>query len=121
MSFFFFATWISYGQDLSPSAEKRVNLITRVMAAELGLNEPEYLKLKALNRERVVKADEIAELYSQDQALMDKKLQELEFNFDKKFKAMLSPSQLAAYAAYRQSPDTELALSGKGNTREKKE
>jgi hypothetical protein len=121
VSFFFFATCISYGQDLSPSAEKRVNLITRVMAAELGLNESEYLKLKALNRERVVKSDEIVELYSQDQPLMDKKLQELELNFDKKFKAMLSPSQLAAYAAYRQMPDTELALSGKGNPTEKKE
>lgn len=85
------------------------------MAAELGLNESEYLKLKALNRERVAKADEIAELYSHDPNLMDKKLQELESNFDKQFKAMLSPTQLAAYAAYRQSPDTELALSETAN------
>jgi hypothetical protein len=116
ISFFFFTVLVSFGQDLSPSAEKRVNLITRVMTAELGLNESEYLKLKALNRERVVKADEIAELYSHDQALQARKLQELENSFDKKFKAMLSPSQLAAYSAYSQSPDTELAMSGTGNT-----
>lgn len=121
ISIFFCATLISFGQDLSPSAEKRVNLITRVMASELGLNESEYLKLKALNRERVVKSDEIAELYSHDQALLDKKLQELETNFDKQFKSMLSPSQLAVYSAYRQSPDTELAFSETGNKAPKKE
>jgi hypothetical protein len=121
ISFFFCATMISLGQDLSPSAEKRVNLITRVMTTELGLNESEYLKLKALNRERVVKADEIAELYSNDQAMMDKKLQELDTNFDKQLKAMLSPTQLAAYAAYRQSPGSGLAFSetaGKGAKKE---
>jgi hypothetical protein len=121
ISLFLFTALISFSQDLSPSAEKRVNLITRVMASELGLNESEYLRLKALNRERVVKSDEIAELYSHDQALQAQKLQELETSFDKKFKAMLSPSQLAAYAAYRQSPDTEIALSKPVNGTAKKE
>jgi sulfate adenylyltransferase subunit 1 (EFTu-like GTPase family) len=91
------------------------------MASELGLNESEYLRLKALNRERVVKSDEIAELYAGDQTLQTKKLLELETSFDKKLKAMLSPSQLATYAAYRQSPDTELALSEVGKTPAKKE
>ncbi|MGV3504335.1 MAG: hypothetical protein ACO1O1_11550 [Adhaeribacter sp.] len=96
---------------MNSSTEKRVNLITRVMATQLGLNESEYLRLKALNRERVVKSDEIAELYGQNQALQAQKMQELEESFDKKFRAMLSPSQAAAYAAYRLSPDTEIALS----------
>jgi hypothetical protein len=121
ISFLFFTASLSFGQDLSSSAEKRVNLITRVMTAELGLNESEYLKLKALNRERVVKSDEIAELYSHDPDLQAKKLQELDTSFDKKFKAMLSPSQLAAYAAYRQSPDNGLALSEPAKATNKKE
>lgn len=104
-------TLIGFGQDLNTSTEKRVNLITRVMASQLGLNESEYLRLKAMNRERVVKSDEIAELYAQNPALQAQKMQELEESFDKKFRAMLSPSQAAAYAAYRLSPDTEIALS----------
>jgi hypothetical protein len=121
LSFFFFASFTSMAQDLSSSVEKRVNLLTRIMASELGLNEAEYLKLQALNRERVVKSDEIAELYSHDQALQTKKLLELEASFDKKFKVMLSPTQVAAYNAYRLSPDTEIALSDSGSPNPKKE
>ena len=121
LSFFLFSATLSMAQDLSSSAEKRINLLTRVMAAELGLNEAEYLKLQALNRERVVKSDEIAEFYAHDREIQAKKLLELEASFDKKFKAMLSPNQLAAYNAYRQSPDTEIALSKSGKAAPKKE
>lgn len=115
----FCTTLLAVGQDLNTSTEKRVNLITRVMASQLGLNESEYLRLKALNRERVVKSDEIAELYSHNQALQSQKMQELEESFDKKFRSMLSPSQAAAYAAYRLSPDTEMALSQASTTPKK--
>lgn len=101
----------SFAQDLTPSAEKRVNLLTRVMATELGLNESEYIKLKALNRERIIKSDEIAEMYSNDATMQSKKLNELETSFDKKFRAMLNADQLAAYMAYKHGPDSELALS----------
>ncbi|MGV3640728.1 MAG: hypothetical protein ACO1NZ_09430 [Adhaeribacter sp.] len=111
LSLLFCTTLVSFGQELNTSTEKRVNLITRVMASQLGLNESEYLRLKALNRERVVKSDEIAELYAHNQVLQSQKMQELEESFDKKFRAMLSPSQAAAYASYRLSPDTEIALS----------
>ena len=100
-----------FAQDISPSAEKRINLLTRVMAAELGLNESEYIRLKVLNQERIIKSDQIAEIYSHDPATQAKKILELETNFDKKIRAMLSPTQLATYAAYRHGPDNELALS----------
>ena len=121
LSFIFFTATLSMAQDLSSSAEKRINLLTRVMASELGLNEAEYLKLQALNRERVVKSDEIAEFYAHDREIQAKKLLELEASFDKKFKAMLSPNQLTAYNAYRQSPDTEIALSKSGKAAPKKD
>ncbi|MDB5262845.1 MAG: hypothetical protein JWQ14_2126 [Adhaeribacter sp.] len=103
-------------QDVSDSAEKRIALITRVMTAELGLNESEYIRLKALNRERIVKGDEIAEYYSNNPDIKAAKLQELENNFDKKFRNMLNPSQLAAYSAYKHDPETNLALKEKHNT-----
>lgn len=103
-------------QQISESAEKRIALITRVMAAELGLNESEFIRLKAYNRERIVKGDQIAEFYSNNPLLKAKKLQELETSFDKKFKAMLNPTQLAAYAAYKHDPESDLALQEKNNS-----
>lgn len=120
ISFFLFTALLSMGQDLNSSTEKRVNLLTRVLASELGLNEAEYLKLKALNRERVVKSDEIAELYSNDEKLQSQKIQELEASFERKFKAMLSPTQLASYNAYQQIPDTEIAMTKPADTSVKK-
>jgi len=110
IALFTLTTFSASAQNISDSADKRISLITRVMTAELGLNESEYIRLKALNRERIVKGDEISEFYSNNPQIKAQKLQELENNFDKKFKAMLSPSQLAAYAAYKHDPETDLAL-----------
>ena len=115
----FFIILFSYSaeaQQISDSAEKRIALITRVMAAELGLNESEYIRLKAFNRERIVKGDQIAEFYANNPEMKTKKLLELEANFDSKFKAMLNPSQLAAYAAYKHDPESDLALKEKDRT-----
>ena len=75
------------------------------MSTELDLNELEYLRLKAMNRERVIKADELAELYSDNQEVLNKKIYELEICFDKKFTAILNPSQLAAYSQYKHRPN----------------
>jgi len=112
ISFFCFFSGMAFAQDISSSAEKRINLLTRVMATELNLNESEYLRLRSLNRERVVKADEIAELYGDNQEMLTKKINELEISFDKKFTAMLNPTQLAAYSQYKHRPNDQIALSG---------
>jgi len=120
--FVLFVSFAVKAQTISDSAEKRIALITRVMAAELGLNEAEYIRLKALNRDRIVKADEIAEYYSNNSEMKTQKLQELESNFDKKFKAMLNPGQLAAYAAYKHDSESDLALQEeKTNVAQKKQ
>jgi hypothetical protein len=110
LALFTLTIFTASAQNISDSADKRITLITRVMTAELGLNESEYIRLKALNRERIVKGDEISEFYSSNPEMKAQKLAELENNFDKKFKAMLSPSQLAAYAAYKHDPESDLAL-----------
>ncbi|MGV3586618.1 MAG: hypothetical protein ACO1OF_06435 [Adhaeribacter sp.] len=114
--FLSFFAYQANAQQISESAEKRIALITRVMAAELGLNESEYIRLKALNRERIVKGDEISEFYTNNPDLKTKKLMELEASFDKKFKAMLNPIQLAAYAAYKHDSESDLALKEKDKT-----
>lgn len=114
--FLLFFAYNAQAQEISESAEKRIALITRVMAAELGLNESEYIRLKSFNRERIVKGDEISEYYGNNPELKARKLMDLEASFDKKFKAMLSPTQLAAYAAYKHDPESDLALKEKDKT-----
>ena len=95
-------------QTISSSAEKRITLLTRVMATELQLNEAEFIKLKALNRERVLKSDEVASMYSNDPAILTAKLSEIEADFDKQFTALLNPVQLAAYKTYQEDQNAKL-------------
>ena len=100
-----FFSFAAPAQDISSSADKRITLLTRVMATELQLNEAEFIKLRSLNRERILKSDEIAVLYRADSALMATKLNEVEANFDKQFTAILNPVQLAAYTNYKQAAE----------------
>ena len=93
---------VGQAQDIPSAADKRITLLTRVMATELQLNEAEFIKLRSLNRERILKSDEIAVLYSSDSTVMAAKIKEVEENFDKQFSAILNPVQLAAYTNYKQ-------------------
>lgn len=99
---------LANAQSVSSSADKRIALLTRVMATELQLNEAEYIKLKALNRERVLKSDEVATMYSNDPAILTAKLNEVESEFDKQFTSLLNPVQLAAYKTYQQEQNSKL-------------
>lgn len=94
-------------QSISSSADKRIALLTRVMATELQLNEAEYIKLKAFNRERVLKSDEVATMYSNDTAILTAKLNEVEADFDRQFSSLLNPVQLAAYKTYQQDQNAK--------------
>ncbi|WP_026464890.1 hypothetical protein [Adhaeribacter aquaticus] len=111
LCFICFVTVVTLAQNVPSSTEKRISLLTRVMASELGLNEIEYMKLKSLNTDRLIKADELAELYKHDHAMLARKIYELETSYDRKLKAMLNPNQLNTYAAYRHSPASDLAFS----------
>ncbi|RDC62814.1 hypothetical protein [Adhaeribacter pallidiroseus] len=100
-----FFSCVAQAQDVPASADKRINLLTRVMATELQLNEAEFIKLRSLNRERILKSDEIAVLYGSDAAVVATKLKEVEDNFDKQFTAILNPVQQAAYTNYKQTTE----------------
>ena len=95
-------------QNIPSSAEKRIDLLTRVMATELQLNEVAFIKLRSLNRERILKADEVAAMYSNEPAIAEAKLNEIEKSFNKKFLALLNPVQIAAYQNYQKGPDEKL-------------
>ncbi|QMU28923.1 hypothetical protein [Adhaeribacter radiodurans] len=107
-------------QNIPSSAEKRITLLTRVMATELQLNEAEYIKLRALNRERILKSDEIAAMYNNDPTLVAAKLKEVEVNFDKKFTALLNSVQLTAYKSYKETTDSNLTALQEEKTVDKK-
>ncbi|PSR53562.1 hypothetical protein AHMF7605_08495 [Adhaeribacter arboris] len=115
----FFSTF-TQAQNIPSSAEKRITLLTRVMATELQLNEAEYIKLRALNRERILKSDEIAAMYSDNPAILASKLKEVETDFDKKFTALLNPVQLAAYKTYQETTDSKLTALQEDKTETKK-
>lgn len=97
-----------FSQQIPSSAEKRIDLITRVLATELQLNEAAYIKLRALNRERILKADEVAIMYSNDQEIIQAKLAQIEADFDKQFATILNSVQLAAYKSYKEESDEKL-------------
>lgn len=89
---------------LSREAEERCTQITRTMAQELRLNEIGYIKLKELNRERMLATQEILSSYSNDSHLLEEKLEELATSYDKKVTAFLNANQLQAYANYKNQP-----------------
>lgn len=83
--------------------DSRVANATREMSAQLGLNESEYIKLKALNRDRFSRAAQINSMYSNDVAMREMKLNELQNSYETELRAFLNPKQLESYASYKES------------------
>ncbi|GAA4438119.1 hypothetical protein GCM10023188_33090 [Pontibacter saemangeumensis] len=90
--------------DIAPEVEAKCTHITRSMALELRLNEPEYIKLKELNRERMVKTDALLQQYSQSSPALQEKMHEMEIAYEQKMASFLTPNQLHAYDNYKQTP-----------------
>ncbi len=98
---------------LSREAEAKCTDLTRIMANSLRLNEPEYIKLKALNRELILKTDEIKASATYDAATRSAKLKEIAVAYDKAVTAILTPNQLQAYEAYKEHQNaTYMAVAG---------
>ncbi|ARS34477.1 hypothetical protein [Pontibacter actiniarum] len=116
-TFFLFGTPL-FAQSvftLNPEAEARCTELTRKMTAELRLNEFEYIKLKALNRERMAKTDELTRTYSDNLPLLEQKLQELAQVYDQKIVTFLKPDQKQLYAHYKQEmPKAQFVAAGEG-------
>lgn len=89
--------------DIDPEVEAKCTQITRAMALELRLNEPEYIKLKGLNRERIVKTDELLETYSESAPELKEKMREVELAYEHRILSFLTPNQLHAYDNYKQA------------------
>jgi len=88
--------------DITPANEAKCTLITRAMALELRLNEHEYIKLKQLNRERIVKTNDLLHTYGDNATVLKEKMKELELAYAQKITSFLTPNQLHAYANYKE-------------------
>jgi|SRR5687768_3677085 len=92
-----FATISLQAQDLNSRAEAQ----TKKMASQLKLNEGDYMRLKALNFNRLAKIDALASLREQDHRYLDLRLDEIEEDYHTELYSMLKPKQYAAFMEYK--------------------
>ena len=104
------STVTTFAQTAPQDLEGRVAAVTRDMSVKLGLNESDYIKVKNLNRERLVKADEISNTYKNDVSMRDSKLAELQTTYDNQLSSILNLKQKEAYALYKTSNSSYTAL-----------
>ena len=104
------STVTTYAQTAPQDLESRVATVTRDMSVKLGLNESDYIKVKNLNREKLVKADEIANTYKNDASMRNSKLTELQTTYDNQLSTILNSKQKEAYASYKSSNSSYTAL-----------
>ncbi|MFC5269830.1 hypothetical protein [Adhaeribacter terreus] len=103
-------TGISFAQA-GGNLDARVATVTRSMSANLGLNEMDYIKLKTLNHDNMVKASEINSQYLNDATLREMKISELQADYENQLRAFLSPKQMEAYIAYKENKQNYTAFS----------
>ena len=104
------STVTTFAQNAPQDLETRVATVTRDMSVKLGLNESDYIKVKNLNREKMVKSDEITNMYKNDVSMRNSKLAELQNTYDNQLASILNLKQKEAYASYKTSNSSYTAL-----------
>ena len=92
------------------SIDAKAAATTRDMSTQLNLNESEYIRLRSLNRERFMKAYEISRMYSNDIAMRDKKMNEMQSAYETELRSFLNAKQLEAYATFKENNANFTAL-----------
>ncbi|MGV3639867.1 MAG: hypothetical protein ACO1NZ_05055 [Adhaeribacter sp.] len=72
---------------------------TRVLAQKIGLNELEYIKIKNYTLQKLIAAQEVNQMYSNDAEMRAKKLAAIEEEYTKNLMATLTPKQHLNYTA----------------------
>ena len=83
-------------------SEARVADLTRQMCNQLHLNEAQYIRLRAANRVKLTRLDEIHWQYRDDAAQQQAKLAELEAQYETECSRILTPSQLSLFRNQQQ-------------------
>lgn len=73
----------------------RVDEITRHMSNQLRLNEAQYIKLRAVNKVKLARLDEIQWQYHDDPTRRNALMMELESQYENECSRILTPSQLS--------------------------
>ncbi|MBC3541774.1 hypothetical protein ACFSC6_10020 [Rufibacter sediminis] len=89
----------------NPAVEKTSNSVTRLMVQSIGLNESEYIVVKSLNQERLMKAAEVAKMYGNDAEMRDARLKEIEDTFESELFKVLNSRQVEAYSEFKAKPE----------------
>lgn len=107
-AYFLFAlvvTAVAQTGTTNPIVDQVSTELTRSMTTELALNENDYIKLKALNEQRLTNATEAAKLYADDEAMRISRLAEIEADYEEKLFKMLNGRQVDAYAVFKEKPE----------------
>ena len=69
--------------------------LTRQMANRLQLNEAQYIRLRAVNQVKLTRTDEIQWQFQNDPTERQRKLLELEAQYEQQCQRILTPSQIS--------------------------
>jgi hypothetical protein len=97
----------------APSAA-RVDDLTRQMSNQLQLNEAQYIRLRAANKIKLARLDEIQWQFQDDTAMRDAKLMELESQFETECSRILTPSQLSMYHSEQKRDSVPVSTGNEG-------
>lgn len=75
-------------------SQLRLSTITRQMCNEMRLNEAQYIRLRAINKTKLARLDEISWQYRDNVVLQQARISELEAQYEAECSRILSPTQL---------------------------
>jgi Tfp pilus assembly protein PilV len=76
-------------------SQARLSEITRQMCNEMRLNEAQYIRLRAVNKTKLARLDEISWKYRDNASEQQNRIGELESQYEAECSRILSPSQLS--------------------------
>ncbi|MCB2376916.1 hypothetical protein LGH70_04945 [Hymenobacter sp. BT635] len=95
-------------------SEARVADLTRQMCNQLHLNEAQYIRLRAANRIKLARLDEIQWQYKDNAQQQHAKIAELEAQYEAECSRILTPSQLSVYRDQQQHDSVPQPASNEG-------
>src|SRR5688572_20823942 len=78
----------------------------RQMINQVQLNESEYIQVRKCTIEKLQLVAQVQSMYSNDPEMMEKKLAEIENNYNFNLQRAMSPKQFESFVAYRAVANT---------------
>ena len=95
--------------DQTPAKiNEKATELTRTMTRELQLNEQEYIKVKALNSEKLAALYDARNAYRNDPEMQERKFAELEQSYNQELNQLLNRNQYERYLAWERTSNESL-------------